>query len=60
MSKLAAFLGRAIPTQQQKLSSHLGDRTGYVGASDIAGCPRKSRRSQHQRPERIPPPGGLS
>ena len=42
MSKLAAFLGRAIPTQQQKLSSHLGDRTGYVGASDIAGCPRKA------------------
>ena len=42
MSKLAAFLGRAIPTHQQKQSSHLGDRTGYVGASDIAGCPRKA------------------
>ena len=42
MSKLAAFLGRAIPTHQQKQSSHLGDRTVYVGASDIAGCPRKA------------------
>ncbi len=42
MSKLAAFLGRAIPTHQKKQSSHLGDRTVYVGASDIAGCPRKA------------------
>lgn len=42
MSKLAAFLGRAIPTHQQKQSSHLGDRALYVGASDIAGCPRKA------------------
>ena len=42
MSKLAGFLGRAIPTHQQQQSSHLGDRTGYVGASDIAGCPRKA------------------
>lgn len=42
MSKLAAFLGRAIPIHQQKQSSHLGDRTVYVGASDIAGCPRKA------------------
>ncbi len=42
MSKLAAFLGRAIPTHQQQQSAHLGDRTGYVGASDIAGCPRKA------------------
>lgn len=42
MSKLAAFLGRAIPAHQQKQSSHLGDRTLYVGASDIAGCPRKA------------------
>lgn len=42
MSKLAAFLGKAIPAQQKSLSSHLGDRTVYVGASDISGCPRKA------------------
>jgi len=42
MSKLAAFLGKAIPTHQKNMSTHLGDRTMYVGASDIAGCPRRA------------------
>lgn len=42
MSKLEAFLARAIPAHQQIASAHLGDRSGYVGASDIAGCPRKA------------------
>ena len=42
MSKLDSFLANAIQSHQKQLSSHLGDRTMYVGASDIAGCPRKA------------------
>ncbi|MDD3293966.1 MAG: hypothetical protein PHG20_04690 [Geobacteraceae bacterium] len=42
MSKLEAFLARAIPAHQLIASAHLGDRSGYVGASDIAGCQRKA------------------
>lgn len=46
MSKLEAFLTRAIPAHQLIASAHLGDRSGYVGASDIAGCPRKAALSK--------------
>jgi len=42
MSKLDSFLATAIQKHQKELSKHLGDRTLYVGASDIAGCPRKA------------------
>jgi len=42
MSKLQAFLENALREQSRKNSSHLGDRSRYVGASDIAGCPRKA------------------
>jgi hypothetical protein len=42
MSKLETFLTRAIPAHQDIASAHLGDRSSYVGASDIAGCPRKA------------------
>ncbi len=42
MSKLQAFLEKALQNYSQQNSSHLGDRTKYVGASDIAGCPRKA------------------
>ena len=46
MSKLEAFLARAIPAHQQTASAHLGDRSVYVGASDIVGCPRKAALSK--------------
>ena len=42
MSKLKSFLDWAIPIASSKDSEHLGDRTTYIGASDIAGCPRKA------------------
>ncbi|WP_282001565.1 PD-(D/E)XK nuclease family protein [Geotalea uraniireducens] len=42
MARLDDFLKKAIPAHQQKMSAHLGDRTRYAGASDIAGCPRKA------------------
>ena len=42
MSKLQIFLEKALKSYSQTNSSHLGDRTQYVGASDIAGCPRKA------------------
>ncbi|MDO3380408.1 hypothetical protein [Geoalkalibacter halelectricus] len=42
MSKLASFLRMAFEKKGQTDSAHLGDRTTYVGASDIAGCPRKA------------------
>lgn len=42
MSKLQAFLENALKERSKKNSAHLGDRSKYVGASDIAGCPRKA------------------
>ena len=42
MARIDEFLTRAIPTHQKKASAHLGDRTTYAGASDIAGCSRKA------------------
>ena len=40
--KLKSFLHRAFIALAVELSKHLGDRKKYVGASDIAGCPRKA------------------
>ena len=42
MARIDEFLKRAIPAHQKKASAHLGDRTKYAGASDIAGCSRKA------------------
>jgi len=42
MSKLQAFLEYALIQKSKQDSSHLGDRSRYIGASDIAGCPRKA------------------
>ena len=42
MARIDEFLKKAIPAHQKQASAHLGDRTLYVGASDIAGCPRKA------------------
>lgn len=42
MARIDEFLKRAIPAHQKKASEHLGDRTKYAGASDIAGCSRKA------------------
>jgi len=42
MGKLDAFLARAIQAHANRNSQHLGDRNNYIGASDIAGCPRKA------------------
>lgn len=42
MDKLTTFFEHAIRTKNQLDSAQLGDRTKYVGASDIAGCPRKA------------------
>jgi hypothetical protein len=41
-TKLETFLASAITAHNKKNSAHLGDRTQYIGASDIAGCPRKA------------------
>lgn len=40
--KLKSFLSRAFIALAVELSKHLGDRKQYVGASDLAGCPRKA------------------
>ncbi|ORJ61317.1 hypothetical protein [Geothermobacter hydrogeniphilus] len=42
MSKLQVFLENALREKSKQNSSHLGDRSQYVGASDIAGCSRKA------------------
>jgi hypothetical protein len=42
MSRLQAFLEKAIKEKNRQDSAHLGNRSEYVGASDIAGCPRKA------------------
>jgi len=42
MSKLDVFFGMALAIHSLNNSSHLGDRTQYIGASDIASCPRKA------------------
>lgn len=42
MSKLQAFLEYALIQKSKQDSRHLGDRSKYVGASDISGCPRKA------------------
>ena len=42
MSKLSSFIARAIKMLSAESDARLGDRTKYVGASDIAGCPRKA------------------
>lgn len=40
--KLEQFLSKAIQLYSRGNSAHLGDRSQYIGASDIAGCPRKA------------------
>lgn len=52
MSKLQAFLEKAIKEKNRQDSAHLGDRAAYVGASDIAGCPRKAVLSKRTPKER--------
>ncbi len=42
MSKLQAFLEYALVKKSKQDSQHLGDRSKYIGASDISGCPRKA------------------
>lgn len=42
MSKLESFLGMAVKAHSEKNSAHLGDRSKYIGASDIAACARKA------------------
>ncbi len=51
MARIDEFLKRAIPAHQKKASAHLGDRTTYAGASDIAGCPRKAVLGKHSSVE---------
>lgn len=41
MSKLSLFMDDAIRKMSKKNSAHLGDRSVYIGASDIGCCPRK-------------------
>lgn len=42
MSKLQAFLDHALIEKSKRDSAHLGNRSDYVGASDVCGCPRKA------------------
>jgi len=42
MDKLQQFLAKTIQALGKSNSSHLGDRSQYIGASDISGCPRKA------------------
>ena len=42
MSKFQTFLENALIQKSKQDSRHLGDRSRYIGASDIAGCPRKA------------------
>lgn len=48
MSKLQGFLEKALKEKNRQDSRHLGDRSTYIGASDIAGCPRKAVLSRLQ------------
>ena len=48
MNKLQIFLEKALRENSKNNSSHLGDRSKYVGASDIAGCPRKAAMNKLQ------------
>ena len=41
-TKLERLIASAIPAIAAQNSVHLGDRTKYMGASDICGCPRKA------------------
>lgn len=50
MDKLAPFFENALCTKNRQDSSLLGDRSSYVGASDIAGCPRKAVLSKQGEP----------
>ena len=40
--KFFSFLVKAFTTLATTLSSHLGDRSQYIGASDVVGCGRKA------------------
>jgi hypothetical protein len=42
MNKLQTFLEKALKEKNRLSSQHLGDRSTYIGASDIGGCPRKA------------------
>lgn len=42
MTKLQAFLDKALSEKSKRDSAHLGNRATYVGASDVCGCPRKA------------------
>lgn len=42
MNKLQTFLEKALQEKNRKDSTHLGNRGLYIGASDIASCPRKA------------------
>ncbi|MDO3380503.1 hypothetical protein [Geoalkalibacter halelectricus] len=48
MSKLQSFLETALQEKNRKDSAHLGNRSLYIGASDIAGCPRKAVLARRQ------------
>lgn len=49
--KFKSFLQRAFIVLSVEMSKHIGDRSKYVGASDIAGCPRKAA-LKRLRPEK--------
>ncbi|MBJ6799751.1 PD-(D/E)XK nuclease family protein [Geomonas propionica] len=38
---LTPIFEAAIPEMSRRQSATLGDRTSYIGSSDVAGCPRK-------------------
>ena len=46
LQKSLSFFTKAFAALALTLSGHLGDRSTYVGASDLAGCPRKAALSK--------------
>ena len=52
LTKLDVFINKNLPKVLAKeTASSLGDRSKYIGASDIGGCLRKSFLSKQQKTE---------
>lgn len=52
LTKLDIYINKTLPNVLAKETSNsLGDRSKYIGASDIGGCLRKAFLTKQQRPE---------
>ena len=49
-SKFNAFIGTALEELNRETSKHLGDRSQYVGGSDVGNCLRKALEGKINEP----------